>query len=265
MKNMDRVLFGCLALLLPISGFACSTAQWTSNSGAVVVGSPQTNPAVPRYSELCGMQITAPNSGYVQDNSPDAHTQFIARFYVRPNIAGTGEVDLFVAYGAENGTLPRLKVSYNAATAALGFHTSSTLAATTPAAAGLWHLVEVEYNSAGDTRFWVNSNAISASPIDTYPNASGVIESVRLGFPNAATGYTGTAQFDSYESHSSTPVGPLLLGDSNGNLSVNVFDMISIQNEILGTNLAVGQPDCNRQGTVNVFDMICVQNIILGN
>ena len=160
MKYMERVMFGGLVLLvLPVSGFACSMDAWDTpvGVGSIIVGSPQTNPAVPRFSELCGMQVTAPNAGYVQDNSPDGHTLFIARFYVRPNLSGSGNADLFVAYSAENGTGPLVKVSYDGTN--LDFHAAAGPVAGFAAAPNLWHLVEIEYNSAGQTRYWVNADA----------------------------------------------------------------------------------------------------------
>ncbi len=88
---------------------------------------------------------------------------------------------------------------------------------------------------------------------------------MQLGAPNGMGGLTGEITFDAFEAHRTTNVGALVVGDANGNLSVNIFDMIGIQNEILDpvTKLAAGQPDCNENGSVNIFDMICVQNIIL--
>jgi len=261
MKYMDRVLFGCLALLLPISGFACTTAQWTSVSGggAVTAASP---PTFARYSELCALRVT--NTGYVQDNSPDNHTTFIARFYVRPSLTGSGQVDLFVAYGAENGTLQRFKVSYDGAN--LDFHADGAQAGTVAAAGNLWHLVEVEYTSPGSTRFWVNSDATTAAPNGTFASASGSVESVRLGLPNGLGGFSASAAtFDAYESHSSTPVGPLLRGDANADVDINILDFGFVRNEILGNSLAIGQPDCNRDGSIDILDFGCVRNIILGN
>lgn len=263
MKYMERVVFGGLVLLmLPVSGFACSTGQWDATSGSVIVGSPQTNPAVPRFSELCGLQITAPNTGHVQDNSPDGHTQFIARFYVRPNIAGSGNADLFVAYSAENGTGQLVKVSYDGTN--FDFHsTGAVLASSAVAASNLWHLVEIEYNSAGTTRFWVNADAASAPQSGSFASATGAVSSVRLGLPNGGTGFTGSAQFDAYESHSTTPVGVLLNGDATGNAVLTSGDAFRVLSEIaVGGTLSPGQPDCSRNGTITSGDAFCILNLI---
>jgi len=273
MKYMERVVFGGLVLLmLPLSGFACSTGQWDATSGSVVVGNPADVPAVVRISEFCGMQITAPNTGHVQDNSPDGHTQFIARFYVRPNITGSGNADLFVAYSAENGTGQLVKVSYDGTN--FDFHAAGAALKSTAAAANQWHLVEIEYNSAGTTRYWVNEDAGSVAPTDTYASATGAVSSVRMGLPNGGTGFTGLAQFDAYESHSTTPVGPLLIGDANKSGGITPTDLTRVKNEILKSSptpedeltwLSPGQPDCNRSGSVTPTDLTCIKNIILGN
>jgi hypothetical protein len=271
-KYMEGVVFGCLALLVPVSGFACSMAQWDANSGAVIVGNPDSAPAVPRVSEFCGLQVTAPNTGHVQDNSPDGHTQFIARFYVRPNLAGSGAADLFVAYSDEAGASPLVKVSYDGAN--LDFHAAAGVLATAPAAPNLWHLVEIEYNSTGTTHFWVDANAATDPQTGQYASATGAVSSVRLGLPNGGTGFTGPAQFDAYESHSTTPVGTLVIGDANKSGGITPTDLTRVKNEILKNSptpadettwLSPGQPDCNRTGSVTPTDLTCIKNIILGN
>ena len=139
MNNMERVLFGCLALLLPISGFACGTTEWNGGtSGAVTAASP---PSFGRVSEFCALRAT--DTGHVQDNSPSAHTTFIARFYVRPNLTGTGQADLFIAYNNETPTTPVLKVSFDGAN--LDFHAAGAPVggATVAIDKTKWNLVEI--------------------------------------------------------------------------------------------------------------------------
>lgn len=256
MKNMERVFLGCLALLLPASGFACSMGAWDTPTGvgAVTTASP---PTITRYSELCALQAT--NTGYVQDNSPSGHTTFIARFYVRPGFTGSGQADLFVVYDNDTPGNQLLKVSYDGAN--LDFHGSSgTVLGTVAATINNWHSVEVKYVSAGTTTFWVNANATLVAPTGSYASATGAVESVRLGLPNGLGGFSAsTSRFDAYESHSTTPVGLLLVGDANGNGAITIADVISAGNELGGT-LAVGQPDCNFAQGVTIADVICIGN-----
>lgn len=256
MNYKERVLFGCLFLLLPISGFACSMAEWdVPGTGAVTTASP---PTMPRFSELCGMEAT--NTGYVQDNSPSTHSKFIARFYVRPNLTGSGQADLFVAYGAEDGTLPRIKVGYDGTN--LNFLTGADVVkGTVEAEKNKWHLVEIEYNSGGTSKYWVNVDAAADAVTGSFTSATGTVESVRLGLPNGRTGFTGAVQFDSYESHSTTPVGPLLNGDANGNGSITISDVTRIGAELNGS-LSPGQPDCNRNGTITISDVTCIGGLL---
>jgi hypothetical protein len=261
-KIMERVLLGVSILLVPASGFACSMGQWDSNTGVTaIVGSPQTSPAVPRFSESCGLQVTAPTVGYVQDNSPDGHTTFIARFYVRPNLTGSGQADLFAAYGDEAGGLQRLKVSYDGTN--LDFHADEGVAGTALAAANNWHLVEIEYNSAGTTRFWVNKDATSEAESGSFSSATGAVSSVRLGVLATPTNLTGAPQFDAYESHSTTPVGALLLGDANGGGTLTSGDALRVLGEIaIGGTLSPGQPDCNRNGSITSGDALCILGLL---
>jgi hypothetical protein len=274
-KYMDRVLLGSLILLLPVSGFACSTAEWDSTSGlgtTIFVAGPTTPFAPPqtapltRVSEFCAMRAT--DTGHVQDNSPSAHTKFIARFYVRPQLSGSGQVDLFLAYDNDTPGAHLFKVSYDGAN--LDFHAAgTTVVGTAPAAVNAWHLVEIEYNADGTSKFWVNANAAAtptpAAPTGTFSTvASSGVQSVRLGLPNGRAGYTGSASFDGYESHSTTAVGSLLIGDANGIGGITTGDYAAVQRDILGT-LQAGQPDCNLSGEVTTGDYRCIQQKILGN
>ncbi len=259
-KYMERCFIGILAIMAPISGFACSMAQWSSTSGAVVAESPlapapaNSNPS--RLSQACGLRAT--NTGHVQDNSPSAHTTFIARFYVRPQLTGGSEADLFVAYSAEGSppTGQLLKVTYSGTQ--LKFYAAGAgVLGSAAADAGKWHLVEIKYVSAGNTTFWVDTDAKTVAATGTFASATGGVEAVRLGLPNGLGGHTGYANFDSYESHSTTPVGPLLIGDSNGSGAISIADATNAIGELNGT-LAAGQPDCNSSGVVTIADATCI-------
>jgi hypothetical protein len=262
MKSATRLI--SLAVLLSgaffvSSTFACSSAAWTSTEGAALADDP-TN-GTPRVSGLCGLGVTA--TGHVVDNSPAAETTFIGRFYVFPKLLSAGTHEVFAAYSDEAGT-KLFSITYDGvninfdATAAAGGGSTSVAADTTH-----WNLVEFKWESDAQGSAWVNADALTDAASSTFASGTGSIDQVRMG---AISGVGGdAAYFDDYESHRSLPVGTLLIGDSNGNDSINVFDLISIQNDILGNGLASGQPDCNLNASVNVFDLICTQNIILGN
>jgi hypothetical protein len=257
---MERFILCCLISwgLAPVA-WACSTDAW--NGGISGAATPASPPDAARVSELCGLRLT--NTGYVQDNSP-AHAGFIARFYVLPQLTGSGEADLFIAYSSETPSGVLFDIAYNGTN--FVFDASGTGGVGSAPAVPGWNLIEVEFNSGGTFSFWLNSDATTDAATGSFASSSGTVQAIRLGLPSGRGGFTGGAvTFDAYESHATTPVGPLLIGDSNGSGAISGLDLVVIQNEILGFGLASGQPDCNRNGAVSGIDLVCVQNIILGN
>jgi hypothetical protein len=61
---------------------------------------------------------------------------------------------------------------------------------------------------------------------------------------------------------------PLLVGDVNGDMAINVLDVLAVVNHILGvdelTEDALVCADCNCDGTCNILDCIGIVNVILG-
>lgn len=55
-----------------------------------------------------------------------------------------------------------------------------------------------------------------------------------------------------------------LPGDANGDGLINILDVTTILNDILGISPAPGNGDCNQDGQVNILDVTCVLNVILG-
>jgi hypothetical protein len=262
MKNMDRVIFGCMMVfgLLP-GAMACTTDSW--NGGASGLATADSPPAVARVSEFCGLRLTG--IGHVQDNNPDAHTQFIARFFALVQVTGSGQADLFVAYPNETPSNSLFDISFDGSN--FDFDASGAGGGTgTTAAQSGWNLIEIEYNSGGTFSFWVNADATVDPVTGSFAAGSGAVDAVRLGLPNGLGGFSGGAvTFDDYESHSSTPVGTVQFGDANGDGNVNSGDTVSIINENLGDVLASGVPDCNRDGNVNSGDTVCIINQWLGS
>lgn len=258
MRYMERVIFGCLMLFGIIPGaMACTTSSWNGGASGGTAASP---PAVSRVSEFCALQLTG--TGWVQDNSP-AHSSMIARFYVLPQLTGSGDADIFVAYSNEAPSGVLFDVAFDGSNFDFSASGAGGSSGTAPAASG-WNLIEVAFNSGGTFSFWVNADAATDPATGTFSSGSGTIQAVRLGLPNGLGGFSGgSVSYDAYESHATTPVGPLLIGDANADSSVNVIDYSAVQQDILG-NLQEGQPDCNLDGSVNVLDYGCVQTVILG-
>jgi hypothetical protein len=245
----------------PAGALACSTDGWL---GGVSGGTADSPPAVARYSEFCAYALT--DEGYVQSNLAN-DAKYRARFYVLDGLTGGDAIDIFEAYASDAATGPLFKVAFDGSQFTFDATAAGGGAASVAASSG-WNVVEFDWDSGTNTfSYWVNTDASVDPTSGSVAAGTGTVQAVRLGAPNGFLPQTGKLTFDAFESHRANPVGTLLAGDSNGNGSINVFDMISIQNEILDplNKLALGQPDCNGNGSVNVFDMICVQNIILGN
>ncbi|HMB61005.1 MAG TPA: hypothetical protein VKN35_13925 [Xanthomonadales bacterium] len=263
MNFKDGVIFGSVlacGMIFGSTAFACSTDGW--NGGVIgldttlFVGSPVgTSPAFPRYSEFCAMQVTG--DGSVRDLSPD-HDRIRARFYVLSNLSGTGNAVLFRAYADETDTTTLFEIRRNDGN--LVFDTSAAGGASTSVASpGGWVAIEFDWDSVGGTmNFWVNADP-SGAVTGSVASGSGTVSSARLGLVGGLGGFSGNAIFDAYEAHSTTPVGLLLVGDANGNGTVNSTDVsaVLIETEIGGA-LAPGQPDCNANGVVNSTDVSCV-------
>lgn len=249
------------------TALACSTDGWNSTSGAVVVGQPfgatgGDSNGIARVEEFCAMRAT--DTGYVQTNTP-SHSEASNRFYVWPNLTGAGNTPLLIGFSAENGTGELFRIGFDGNNFTFATTGGGNMSVAAPAG---WSLIEYYWDSNEDMfSFWVNADATTDVPTGVIDGGAGpaTLESVRLGLPNGLGGFTGGgANFDSFEMHNTTAIGPLLIGDANADASVNVFDYFAVQSEIGGIALGAGQPDCNLDGSVNVFDYFCIQIVIGG-
>ena len=266
MKNMDRVIFGSVLLIglgFGLNAQACTTDGWqggfVDGGGAAVTGTPLEN--ISRVSEFCALKVSG--QSHVQSDFA-SDSRYIGRFYVFDGLTGAGDVDIFAAFGAEDGTVPLFNISFDGSQFTFDASSAGGTSGTAAAAAKGWNLIEFDWDSVGGTfKYWVNADATTDSETGSADSGTGTVEAVRMGAPTGLDTQTGTLNFDSFESHRTTPVGSLLIGDANGDGVVNVRDYSPVQQDILG-NLQIGQPDCNLDGAVNVRDYGCVQSVILG-
>jgi hypothetical protein len=254
MKFKDGIIFAVVfacGVGMASAANACSTASWSDSTGAIAAGSPT---AVPRFSQLCALNVTG--SGSVRDLTPD-HTRIRARFYVLSKLVGSGNVVLFRAYGSENDTVPLFEIRRNGAN--LQFDTTAAGGASVnfTAPAG-WTAIEFDWTSTGNMDIWVNA-ASTGGTSTTVAAGTGTVKSVRLGLVTGLDTYSGSVVFDAYEAHSTTPVGLLLLGDANGGGTITSTDATRVLNEIsVGGTLSTGQPDCNLGGSMSSADATCI-------
>ena len=269
MRIKDGVILGSLLIIglsLGFNAMACTPDGWSVTLNIPSNGETGSPLPISRYSRFCAYAVT--DTSWVQSNAA-SDTRYFGRFYVFPDVSGSGTVDLLVAYSDEGATGgdTLFKISYDGTDFIFDASGASGGSDSTPAVSG-WNLVEFEYDSDSSTfNYWVNEtwdfNSLSyTAPTGSFTSGSGTVEAVQLGVPNGLDGDTGTITFDEFESHRTTNVGALRRGDADGSDAVNVLDYGAIQIEILGT-LQIGQPDCNEDGSINVLDYSCIQSVIL--
>lgn len=251
------VLIG--GMIVQSAALACSTDAWLGGvSGSVVADSP---PTVARYSELCGLEVT--DTGYVQSNlASDAH--YRVRFYVFDGLGTSDSIDIFEAYSDDAATGPLFKVAFDGsqftfdatdATGGSGFY----------AAGSGWNVVELDWDSGTNTfNYWVNADATTDPVSGSVDAGTGTVEAVRLGAPNGFAPQTGKLIFDAFESHRSTAVGQLLDCDAEGDVDIDINDVLAVVDEVFGVPaiLATGQPDCDGSGDVNINDALAIVDIV---
>lgn len=264
MKNMDRVIFGSVLLIglgFGLNAQACTTDGWQGGfddgGGNAVAGSP---PDISRLSEFCALKVTG--QSHVQSNFA-SDERYIGRFYVFDGLGGAGSVDIFAAFGAEDASGDLFKITFDGSQFVFDASAAGGAASAGVASVGGWNLVEFDWDTAGGTlKYWVNADA-AADPETGSVNAGagGTVEAVRMGAPNGLGTQTGMLIFDTFESHRTTPVGAVLVGDANNDGNINSGDIIGVINEFFSAqNLAIGAPDCNGDGNVNSGDIICIIN-----
>jgi len=252
--------------------FACSLANWSSNTGGVIANQPDgaagdpggdTTP-ISRYEALCGMQAPAGAAGFVQDNRPNSIDRIRARFYVL-NDGVTAQAVLYEGYGNETGGSPQLRVELDPSSNLVELIDNASATSVSQSGDGGWESIEIDWNSGeGNMALSVNGQAAAtASGL-----SAGSLESVRLGNINgvAVRGSNGLI-FDAYEAHRTTEVGRLCNCNANGSAdgAVNVNDVVLIVNEASGTGqLSSGTPDCNEDGQILVQDVTQTVNLAAG-
>ena len=261
MKAMTRnLLAGAVLAVLPMGGaLACTTTAWNGGATTATAGDPSTG--VARYSGECGLEVGA-TGGHVTDNSPNAEANYRARFYVYTGTA-SGNPVIFEATASDGNAGTKLvQVTYDTTNNQFDFAANGASGSASGIQDNKWYSIEVYYQQSGPFSATVQG-AASASPIPVTisgTSGAGTVGSARLGALTAATA-ADTMKFDEFESTRSTTtaIGRLCRGDSNGDSQIGVADAIGVANEFIGT-LASGQPDCNEDGTVGVADAICVAN-----
>lgn len=251
------------------SAMACSLANWSANSGAVVANQPNgaagdpgaDTTAVARYEGLCGLRATG--QGFVQDNRPNGINRIVTRFYVLNQLSAGQTATVYQGFGNEAGGLSRFQVTLATNNTITLTDTATGQSVSQPGNGG-WDSVQLDWGSDAAAGFIsLSVNGAAASQITGLSNA-GTLESVRMGNLNGAT---GNLNFDAYLAQRSTATARVCNCNANGSTDdvVNVQDIVVLVNESGGVGLANGTPDCNEDGNINVQDIVQTVNIAGGS
>ena len=173
-------------------------------------------------------------------------------------------MDILEAYSNDGATTALFKISLDGSQFTFDATDAGGGSASAPSASG-WNVVEIDWDSVGGTfKYWVNADAASEVETGSVSAGAGTVESINLGAPNGFGSQTGELTFDAFESHRSLPVGLLLNCDAEGDLDIDINDVLAVVDEVFGNPvvLAGGQPDCTSNGSVDINDALGIVDIV---
>jgi hypothetical protein len=268
LQMRKQLMIGLIAAVGFNLANACAINLWNGVNTATAANTQEPTPTngFSRFSGKCGLRIAgAAAATYVEDISVSGATTYKARFYVFTGTAdttGTGYVYLARSSGGAPADL--IRIAYTGGNLQTTVAGSTAAIANIPAAANLWHSVELEWANGTAQPFSITVQGLGAAVTQTGTvTQAATLGSVRLGL---SAGATGIAQFDEYDSRRTTAPGRLNVCDVNNDGIVSIQDRIAINTEILNpisANLVIGQGDANRDGIRSIQDRIQINNRIL--
>jgi len=242
------------ALMASQAAMACQLTAWDSSIGSPIADDPlsgPSDPVVPRYSGLCGMQAEDGAVSGVRDNSPGGIDRIRARFYVLLNNSGntaiyngldSGDTSVFSVAAASNGDITLIG--------------GGTTVGPVSGNVGAWNSIEIDWDPSGaGATLTVNEQTPQNQSVG---GSTSPIASVELG---NLQGAAGTLIFDSYESRRTEEIGRLCVGDADNSGSRGLGDLQAIFDEFQFGTLASGQPDADENGSVGLSDLQTVFEI----
>jgi len=270
-------LLGFFSLAFAGGVLACSTGAWDggeTGNGIQAGDVPTDNHEV--YEATCSLGVTPDGSpNFVQDNSPDAESFFVARFYTFLDdfLPGNGvAVPVYEAHSTGSGLQFTVLVEGTADLDIFNFivddgvqsPTSTALDLNSPVSTN-WAMVEVVWDVSG-TSLDIRVNGEQGNGL-TGIGSPVAIDFVRLGAMGSQT-TIGVLYHDIYASRRNSlqtggfvnHIGFELPGDANMSGSVNITDL-SVTAVFVFTGYH-GPSDCNQDGDTNITDLSCVANDI---
>lgn len=273
--KLAAVVLGLAALAGAEMASACSVAAWTGGAqNGATAGSP---PATPRAQGGCALAATAQGQT-VTDNTPAGASEgaYRAQFYVKPNVTGGGEIDVFNAKATGGANV--IRVTHDGTQ--FKFYANTAASPVTVAApSNKWYQVQLNWaRGAGTGKMGIKvhgncglvaacspqfNDLDSATPaINGLNNNSDGIDTAVLGWITAAG--TGSVVVDAFESRRATSIPKLCRGDQNGSGTISAGDRTAVTNELAGTIMtnAAAVTDCNEDGNLSAGDRTCITNLL---
>ena len=232
------------ALMASQAAMACQLSAWSETFGGAIADDPisgPSDPEVPRYSGLCGMEAADGAVSGVRDNSPGGIDRIRARFYVLLN----NDAATPIYEGYSNGDASVFSVAANDS-GGITLNGGPVVAGNSAE----WNSIEIDWDPAGGGATLIVNGG--TPQIQSVSGTAAPISYVQLGNLGGAA---GTLVFDSYESRRTEGIGRLCVGDADGNGERGIGDLQAIFEEFQLDILASGTPDANEDGDVGIADL----------
>lgn len=257
-------LAACIGFTLNANAQNCTVDNWEGATSGLTDANTGTQGANNRrYYGPCALRVNLDGTErYVADDKPAGTETYIVRFYTFLDNAGSNPVQI---YGADGDGDDQIQVWYNDPNA--GDLTLRVYDAgrddtdiSFNAVGSGWHSVEFVWaaEAAANILFSVDGAADLSASVNT---AGLYIDNAYLGNISGVNG--GSLDFDDYDSRRDTRPGRQLVGDANGDGSLDAFDGLELRDELSELGFAAGQADCNEDGEVDAFDALCLRNLLM--
>lgn len=246
----------------------CVISNWAGGATGLTNANAGTQGAANRrYGGPCGLRVPVNGAAFVSDNSPNAESTYIARFYVFLNNAGSAPIILFAA---DDGDEDQIQVLYNDSAGALTlrvFDTGEVARDLVFSNVGSgWHSVEFVWEAAPEAAIAFSVNG--ADDLTATINTSGIsLQNAHLGNVGGATSSGATIDFDDFDSRRVSRPGRLCRGltvpEGTGpgqRAQLALADVSAVFTEVssFGANPAGGQPDFDENGSVTLGDVSAI-------
>ena len=115
-----------------------------------------------------------------------------------------------------------------------------------------------------DGTFWIGTKEFSSTqPLGVDTDSDAGKSYTRVGTSGDWTSVAGNLMVRVFVDGEPPP--PCMMGDSNGDETINVLDIVAAVGDVLGGGTVVNEClDMNDDGTMNVLDIVAIVGLVLG-